>query len=677
MHSVAELEDRLSQPSAALIADLKALDGDIVVLGAGGKLGPSLVRLALRAVNGSTTVTAVSRFGDQSTADGLAAAGARIVSADITDDAALAALPDAPNVVFLVGSKFGSTGREADTWYTNAYLPGRVAERYRTSRIVALSTGNVYPFTSVGSGGPAETTPPGPVGEYAMSCLGRERVMTRFAQHNGTPLAIIRLNYAVEMRYGVLVDIARAVFAQAPVDVTMSAVNVVWQGYANEAVLRALLHATPDPFMLNVCRPRDAVGAAARHRVRPPLRRRAGTVGQRSADGAAVQLRQMHEAVRLPGRAARPAARMDGALGEGRPAAARQAHWLPEARRQVLMTPLELFAAGCAIPAHPLALTAERKLDERRQRALGRYYAAAGAGGMAVGVHTTQFAIHDNGMLRPVLEIAAEVARETARPLVMIAGVQGEIRQAVAEAEQAAELGYHLVLLRPGAGSDAELIERARAVGEVLPIVGFYLQNAVGGRLLSLSFWQDFTSLDCVAGIKIAPFDRYRTLDVLHGVARSGRAREVALYTGNDNSIINDLITPYTLATASGSVALRFVGGLLGQFAVWTKVAAEIVAEARRADAGDIDALRHLLQLDGQLTDANAALFDAANGFRGSIAGINEVLARQGLLAGRWCLDAHEELSPGQADAISRVARDYPHLADDAFVAEHLDAWLR
>jgi len=255
MRSVAELEDRLSEPSPALIADLAALDGDILVLGAGGKLGPSLVRLALRAVNGRKRVIAVSRFGDKAAADELARAGAEIVSADVTDEAALAALPDARNVVFLVGSKFGSTGREADTWYTNAYLPGRVAERFKSSRIVALSTGNVYAFTPVGSGGPTEETRPGPVGEYAMSCLGRERVMSSFAQRNGTPLAIIRLNYAVEMRYGVLIDIARSVLAKSPVDVTMSAVNVVWQGYANEAILRSLRHATPDPFILNVAGP--------------------------------------------------------------------------------------------------------------------------------------------------------------------------------------------------------------------------------------------------------------------------------------------------------------------------------------------------------------------------------------------------------------------------------------
>jgi nucleoside-diphosphate-sugar epimerase len=255
VRSLAELEERLSDPSPGLVADLAALDGDILVLGAGGKLGPSLVRLALRAAARRRRITAVSRFGEEGLAAALAAAGAEVISADITDDAALAGLPEARNVVFLVGSKFGSTGREAETWYTNAYLPGRVADRFRQSRIVALSTGNVYPFTPAGSDGPTEETPPGPVGEYAMSCLGRERVMSRFARHNGTPLAIIRLNYAVEMRYGVLVDIAHAVLNGKAVDVTMAAVNVVWQGYANEVILRALRHAAPEPFVLNVAGP--------------------------------------------------------------------------------------------------------------------------------------------------------------------------------------------------------------------------------------------------------------------------------------------------------------------------------------------------------------------------------------------------------------------------------------
>ncbi|HWA19606.1 MAG TPA: dihydrodipicolinate synthase family protein [Devosia sp.] len=340
------------------------------------------------------------------------------------------------------------------------------------------------------------------------------------------------------------------------------------------------------------------------------------------------------------------------------------------------MTPLEIFAAGCAIPAHPLALTKDRKLDERRQRAVGRYYVAAGAGGMAVGVHTTQFPIHDNGMYRPVLEIGMEVAREAGRPLAMIAGVQGDVKQAVAEAALARELGYHLVLLRPMAGGDDAMIERTRAVGEILPVVGFYLQPAVGGRVLSRDYWRRFTALDCVAGIKVAPFDRYRTLDVLHGVAESGRANRVALYTGNDNTIISDLISPHELRTSDGTVPLRFVGGLLGQFAVGTKAATQIVADAHRAAAGDGDALRRLMLLDGQLTDMNAALFDTANSFRGCIAGINEVLARQGLLASNWCLEDHEVLSPGQSEEITRVLADYPHLCDDAFIAEHRDRWL-
>lgn len=341
------------------------------------------------------------------------------------------------------------------------------------------------------------------------------------------------------------------------------------------------------------------------------------------------------------------------------------------------MTPLELFAEGCVIPAHPLALTAARKLDERRQKAVGRYYAAAGAGGMAVGVHTTQFPIHDNGMLKPALEIAMDAAREAGRPMVMVAGVQGDVKQAVAEARQARDLGYHMVLLRPAPGSDDEMIARAAAVGEILPVIGFYLQPAVGGRVLSRDFWRRFAALDCVAGIKVAPFDRYRTLDVLNGVAQSGRHDQLALYTGNDNNILGDLITPYDLAAGNGRATIRFIGGLLGQFAVWTKVAVDLLADAKSANRGDGDALARVMHADGQLTDANAALFDVANNFHGCIAGINEILARQGLLGGRWCLDPHEDLSAGQADEIDRVCHAYPHLTDDAFVAEHRDTWLK
>ncbi|MCB9992801.1 MAG: NAD(P)-dependent oxidoreductase [Hyphomicrobiaceae bacterium] len=255
MQSIEELDDVLGRPSPGLTADLARTKGDIIVLGAAGKLGPSLIRLALNAIGSGRTIHAVSRFSDPKLAETLGAFGANIVRADVADETALRNLPDAPNIIYLVGAKFGSTGNEPDTWFTNAYLPGRIAERYSKSRIVALSTGNIYPFYPVASGGPTERDLPGPVGEYAMSCLGRERVFTRFARKSGTPLALIRLNYAVEMRYGVLMDIAGTVYRGDPVDVTMSAVNVIWQGYANEVILRSLAHASPDVFTLNLAGP--------------------------------------------------------------------------------------------------------------------------------------------------------------------------------------------------------------------------------------------------------------------------------------------------------------------------------------------------------------------------------------------------------------------------------------
>lgn len=338
---------------------------------------------------------------------------------------------------------------------------------------------------------------------------------------------------------------------------------------------------------------------------------------------------------------------------------------------------LARFRQGCAIPAHPLALTEQRRVDERRQRALTRYYLAAGAGGIAVGVHTTQFAVHDPkvGLLAPVLELAAETAAGTDAALV--AGACGPTAQAVAEAELAASFGYHMVLLSPYAGLDeAALVERARAVGEVLPVVGFYLQPAVGGRELSRDFWTKLAGLDAVVGIKVAPFDRYRTLDVLHGVCAAGRNGELALYTGNDDHILADLVAPHRVVVNGRSVEVEFVGGLLGQWAVWAHTAVGLLEDARDARAGDDAALRRLLTLDGHLTDANAAIFDAVNGYHGCIPGIHEVLRRQGLLAGRWCLDPAEELSPGQMAELDRVHQAYPHLRDDDFVAEHLDEWL-
>ncbi|WP_053202085.1 NAD-dependent epimerase/dehydratase family protein [Jiangella muralis] len=258
MRSIDELDERLSRPRAGLVADLRRLDGDVVVLGASGKLGVSLVRLAVRGIEEAGTgarVFAVSRYGGAGAREAMEATGAEVVAADIADDDQLAGLPDAANVVYLVGAKFGTEGNQAGTWETNVYLPGRVARRYAGSRVSALSTGNVYPLTGVGSGGATEETLPGPIGEYAMSCLGRERVLQAASQRDGTPMAIIRLNYAVEMRYGVLIDLAQTIDAGEPVDVTMGSLNLVWQGYANEVTLRALLHASTPPLLLNLTGP--------------------------------------------------------------------------------------------------------------------------------------------------------------------------------------------------------------------------------------------------------------------------------------------------------------------------------------------------------------------------------------------------------------------------------------
>ncbi|WP_406403428.1 dihydrodipicolinate synthase family protein [Streptomyces uncialis] len=342
------------------------------------------------------------------------------------------------------------------------------------------------------------------------------------------------------------------------------------------------------------------------------------------------------------------------------------------------MNPLEILAQGTVIPAHPLALTAGTTLDERRQRALTRYYLASGAGGVAVAVHTTQFEIREPGvgLLRPVLELAADTLRaEADRPFVKVAGACGYTAQAVAEAELAASLGYDAVLLSPAVpGADEKgLIDRARAVGEVLPVIGFYLQEAVGGRYLSPAFWSAFADLPSTVAVKTAPFDRYRTADVIRAVAASDRAAEVALYTGNDDDIIGDLLTCYD--TPGGR--RWFAGGLLGQWAVWTRAAVTLLADVRRARAGDHEAMVRCLARRPELTDANQAVFDVRGGFRGCIAGVHEVLRRQGLLAGTWCLDPESALSPGQTEELTRVAAAYPWLTDDDFVKEHLDDWLR
>jgi dihydrodipicolinate synthase/N-acetylneuraminate lyase len=410
---------------------------------------------------------------------------------------------------------------------------------------------------------------------------------------------------------------------------------------------------------------------------------------------------------------------------------------LSELRRALL--------GGLVIPAHPLALTGERRLDERRQVALTRYYCDAGAGGIAVGVHTTQFAIRDPAvqLLQPVLELARCTVRDWSSDPhpITIAGVCGLTAQAVREAELAASLDYDAALVSLAAlgnQDNARLLDHCRRVADVIPVIGFYLQPAVGGRVLDRAFWREFLEIERIVAIKVAPFDRYRTLDVVAALAESGR-RDVALYTGNDDAIVADLLTPFpgfgapaTLrqaqghsersqrtrkrsgaeestrvtepecgAESHGSCPLHFSGGLLGQWAVWTNRAVDLLRCCRAVTrplsqrVGATSSISHgsgeassaiaerrgrevlrLLALGAALTDANAALFDPAHQFAGCIPGIHEVLRRQGLLAGRWCLDPHEDLSPGQMEEIDRVLNKYPHLTDDAFVCEHLDGWL-
>ena len=351
---------------------------------------------------------------------------------------------------------------------------------------------------------------------------------------------------------------------------------------------------------------------------------------------------------------------------------ARQIADIPEAA-------LDRFRAGTVIPAHPLALTAARTLDETRQRALSRYYIDAGAGGLAVGVHTTQFAIREAGLYEPVLRLAAETAADRARdPLFLIAGVVGRTEQAVAEVRVAAGLGYHAVLLSLAAfrgASEDETIAHCQRIGEEMPVVGFYLQPAVGGVPLPFSFWRRFAELESVVGIKIAPFDRYGTLDVVRGVAEAGAGDRIALYTGNDDNILLDLVTPWRLMRGGAPADLRIAGGLLGHWCVWVRSVVELLDRVHAAVAADrID--RDLLALAGQITDCNAAFFDVANDFCGCIAGMHEILRRQGLLDGIRCLDPEETLSPGQSAEIDRVCRAYPHLNDDSFVAENLERWL-
>jgi dihydrodipicolinate synthase/N-acetylneuraminate lyase len=344
----------------------------------------------------------------------------------------------------------------------------------------------------------------------------------------------------------------------------------------------------------------------------------------------------------------------------------------------------EVLRRGTVIPAHPLALTANRRLDERRQRALSRYYIAAGAGGLAVGVHTTQFAIRDqrHGLFEPVLKLAGEemdrADQDRKEPLIRIGGICGQTPQAIQEAELLANLGYGAGLLSL-AGlkhfGDNTLLAHCRRVAEVLPVIGFYLQPAVGGRVLPYRFWREFAEIENVVAIKIAPFNRYQTLDVVRAVAESGR--DIALYTGNDDNIVMDLVTPNVFRIGGRTEQRRIVGGLLGHWAVWTRRASELLQECHAAACGENNVPKSLIEKSAHITDCNAAFFDPAHDFAGCIAGLHEVLRRQGLLEGIWCLDPKESLSPGQREEINRVYDAYPDLNDDDFVLQGRDAWLR
>ncbi|MCR2821179.1 dihydrodipicolinate synthase family protein [Lederbergia panacisoli] len=337
---------------------------------------------------------------------------------------------------------------------------------------------------------------------------------------------------------------------------------------------------------------------------------------------------------------------------------------------------------GTVIPAHPLALTEDRRLDVTRQRALTRYYIDAGAGGIAVGVHTTQFEIRDPkyGLYEEVLTLAIEEIKQAraADSFIKIGGISGALEQAINEATFLKNVGYDLGLLSMGgleSYSEEDLLERTKEVAKIIPVFGFYLQPSVGGRVLTYDFWKALADIPNVHAIKIAPFNRYQTLDVIRAVSHSRRNEEIAIYTGNDDNIVNDLLTTYRIDVNGNKVYKQVVGGLLGHWAVWTKQAVEIFNEIKNArETGTIS--RELLMLGQEITDANAAFFDADNNFKGCIAGINEVLARQGLLKGNWCLSENEKLSPGQSRQIDRVYAAYPHLHDDEFVSLNMEKWL-
>lgn len=347
---------------------------------------------------------------------------------------------------------------------------------------------------------------------------------------------------------------------------------------------------------------------------------------------------------------------------------------------QILSTQKQaILEQGTVIPAHPLALNSSRELNETYQRQLTRYYLASGAGGVAVGVHSTQFAIRNPqvNLYERVLALAAEeIAKSGAQDrFISVAGICGDTDQAIREAKLSLSYGYDLGLLSMGGLQDKteeEILDRTRAVAAIMPVFGFYLQPSVGGRIFSYDFWLQFADIENVLAIKAAPFNRYQTLDMVRAVCHSKRNKKITLYTGNDDNIVADLLTTYQFDIDGQAVSKRFEGGLLGHWAVWTEAAVRLFAEIKHCRDAGYEGAAKLLTKGVAVTDMNAAIFDPSHGFHGCIPGIHEVLRRQGLLEGIWCLDLHEDLSPGQADEISRVCMAYPELIDDDFVRSFL-----
>ena len=540
-------------------------------------------------------VYAVSRFTNPRLVAELTEAGVEPISCDLLDESAVMSLPDAPSVIYMAGTKFGTTGQRPQTWAMNAYLPGVACRRYRGSRIVAFSSGNIYGLVPVASGGSKETDQLQPVGEYAWSVLGRERVFQYFCSANQTPGVLIRLNYACELRYGVLVDIAQKVFAGQPVSLGIGHLNTIWQQDANAMVLQALAQAAVPVRILNLTGPRPCGSGTWRSRwgsswKTGQLRRRRIIPGppERRIAGPA--------AVRAPARGRGADHGDGGGLGDARRRLPGQADALREQGREVLVhgnrRSQETARRGNgnprASPCPHSGAEARRAPPARPDALLPR----CRAGGLAVGVHTTQFAIRsaEHNLYRPVLALAAEemaaFEKGARRRVLKIAGAIGPTAQAVKETETAASLGYDAVLLSLGwakGRTAAELAAHCREVSKVLPLFGFYLQQAAGGIQLSAAFWRLFLEIESVAGIKVAPFNRYQTIDVARALAESGRHEEVVLYTGNDDSIISDLLTPYRYAVGGRIVEVRCRGGLLGHWAVGTRAA----VQHPREDQGD------------------------------------------------------------------------------------------